>query len=92
MVKRIVGGIEIDVSRNGFGAIMQTKQENLPIKNRKMCLKWVYLPIFKRWRCKNITINRDEQITDVPNAYVKLIYSILDMEKNIRNPVRSGWR
>ena len=58
LVKRIVNGIEIGVSRNGFGAIMQTEQANSPLKSQKICLKWVYLPIFKRWICKNITINR----------------------------------
>ena len=51
VVKRIASGVKVKVVKNGFSAIIQTKNGEPPIKRNRKCLEWFKIELINRWKC-----------------------------------------
>ena len=51
VVKRIASGVKVKEVKNGFSAIIQTKNGEPPIKRNRKCLEWFKIELINRWKC-----------------------------------------
>lgn len=51
VVKRIAAGVKVKEVKNGFSAIIQTKNGEPRIKRNRKCLEWFKIKLINRWKC-----------------------------------------